>query len=98
MAKGKKKIMPKEKICPILTITPVINRGENGFVKCQGEICALFKGEEIKEDGICAISDIPGWLQHLHNLAASPTQAAPSQAPTVEPEDEKAGPTDPEEE
>jgi hypothetical protein len=88
---ARKKVMPKDRLCPILTIAGTAE------VKCYGEDCALFKGEETRFDGECAISDISGWLRNMAELAAT-ASAGQQTAPTEEPEDEKAGPTDPEEE
>jgi hypothetical protein len=79
---ARKDILPKDRICPILSI------GREATINCHGESCALFKGEEKRIDGECAISDISGWLKNLTELAGA-------EEPTKEePEDEKEGPAE----
>ena len=83
--------LPLEKICPVLSLAPrtmdLVGRQEAGFILCQGESCAWFRGKEDKVDGVCAITDTAGWLKNLHELAAAPGKQAKSKEPEDKPEE-----------
>lgn len=75
--------MPKSRVCPFLS-------NAEKQTMCLGESCAIFEGEDDKHWGMCAVSDIAGWLKNIAELAAGAPQPA-----TEETADEKAGAVDP---
>ena len=67
-----------EKVCPILMMGKAASTPDRETLikesQCLGAQCSWFRGNEIRDEndsnaGICAISDLPGWISKLHQLA-----------------------------
>ena len=69
--------MRSAKMCPILSI------GQPEPINCKMTDCEWFRGSGSPNDpGLCAITDVAGWLSALSNLAGDkPSETSPSVSP-----------------